>query len=322
LGGNTWPKGDAYQQGGGSIWVTGTYDPEQNLLFFGTGNPGPDYFSGRREGDNLFTASLVAVDLDTGKLKWHYQFTPHDLWDWDATQTSVLVDHEWEGAPRKLMLHADRNGFFYVFDRRDGSLLLAKRFVENLTWASGIGADGRPQKLPHQEPSASGTKVCPSQDGATNWYSPSFNPTTGLYYVQTFEKCSLYFKSDQGPWEKGREYLGGTQRTLPDPKPRRILRAIDIRTGTIAWELAQPGPAISWGGTLTTATGLVFVAEEGGALMAVDAKSGEPLWSFETNQTWRASPMTYMFDGRQYIAIASGPNIVAFSVADSSKILR
>jgi alcohol dehydrogenase (cytochrome c) len=320
-GSETW-RGKDIEHGGAPTWFTGSYDKVLDLVYWPTGNPTKEYNGDDRLGDNLFANSIVALDRKTGKRVWHYQFTPHDLWDWDATQTSVLVDHEWEGAPRKLMLHADRNGFFYVFDRRDGSLLLAKRFVENLTWASGIGADGRPQKLPHQEPSASGTKVCPSQDGATNWYSPSFNPATGLYYVQTFEKCSLYFKSDQGPWEKGREYLGGTQSTLPDPKPRRILRAIDIRTGAIAWELAQPGPATSWGGTLTTATGLVFVAEEGGALMAVDAKSGEPLWSFETNQTWRASPMTYMFDGRQYIAMASGPNIVAFSLADSSKILR
>ena len=140
----------------------------------------------------------MALDRKTGKLKWYYQFTPHDLWDWDATQTSVLVDADWEGQPRRLMLHADRNGFFYVFDRENGKLLLAKAFVRNLTWASGIGADGRPIKLPNQDPTPAGTKVCPSQDGATNWFSPSFNPATGLYYVQTFEKCSIYTKSEQG----------------------------------------------------------------------------------------------------------------------------
>jgi alcohol dehydrogenase (cytochrome c) len=157
--------------------------------------------------------------------------------------------------------------------------------------------------------------VCPSQDGATNWYSPSYNPTTGLYYVQTVEKCSVYTKSDQGDWESGRTYLGGTQRTAPDPKPQRILRAIDIRTGVTAWELAQRGAADSWGGTLTTATGLVFVAEDGGSLMAVDAESGKPLWTFEANVTWKASPMTYMFDGKQYVAVAAGPNIVALAIA-------
>jgi alcohol dehydrogenase (cytochrome c) len=314
-GRETW-QGKDIEHGGAPTWFTGSYDPALDLVYWPTGNPSKEYNGDDRQGDNLYANVVVALDRKTGRRVWHYQFTPHDVWDWDATQTSVLVDHEWQGAPRKLMLHADRNGFFYVFDRRDGALLLAKPFVKNLTWASGIGADGRPQKLPDQEPTAAGTKVCPSQDGATNWYSPSFNPATGLYYVQTFEKCSVYTKSSQGPWEKGQAYLGGTQRTTPDPKPQRILRAIDIRTGRVAWELAQPGPATSWGGTLTTATGLVFVAEEGGALMAVDAESGKPLWTFETNQTWRASPMTYMFDGRQYVAIAAGPNIVALAIMD------
>jgi alcohol dehydrogenase (cytochrome c) len=203
-----------------------------------------------------------------------------------------------------------------VFDRQDGALLLAKPFVKNLTWASGIGSDGRPIKLPNQEPSQAGTKVCPSQDGATNWYAPSFNPKTGLYYVQTFEKCSVYMKSAQGPWESGKSYLGGTQLAASDPIPQRILRAIDIRTGKIAWELNQPGPAYSWGGTLTTATGLVFVAEEGGGLMAVDAAAGKPLWSFQTNQTWKSSPMTYTFDGKQYLAVTSGSNVIALAIQD------
>jgi alcohol dehydrogenase (cytochrome c) len=312
-GAETW-QGKDIAHGGAPTWFTGSYDPVLDLVYWPTGNPSKEYNGDDRGGDNLYANSIVALDRKTGQRVWHYQFTPHDVWDWDATQTSVLVDHEWRGAPRKLMLHADRNGFFYVFDRRDGALLLARPFVRNLTWASEIGADGRPVKLPNQEPTAAGTKVCPSQDGATNWYSPSFNPATGLYYVQTFEKCSVYFKSAQGDWEKGREYLGGTQRTAPDPKPQRILRAIDIRTGAIAWELAQPGPGTSWGGTLATATGLVFVAEEGGGLMAVDAESGTPLWALETNQTWRASPMTYMFDGKQYIAIAAGPNVIALAI--------
>jgi alcohol dehydrogenase (cytochrome c) len=212
------------------------------------------------------------------------------------------------------MLHANRNGFFYVFDRTDGALLLAKRFIRKLTWASGIGSDGRPIKLPDQEPSPAGTFVCPSQDGATNWYSPSFNPATGLYYVQTNEKCSIYTKSEQGEWESGKTYLGGSQRTAPDPKPQRILRAIDIRTGAIRWELAQPGRADSWGGTLTTATGLVIFGEDSGNLMAVDAESGKPLWSFPTNHTWKASPMTYVFDGTQYVAVAAGGQVLAFAV--------
>jgi alcohol dehydrogenase (cytochrome c) len=317
-GSETW-QGKDIAHGGAPTWFTGSYDPVLDLVYWPTGNPTKEYNGDDRQGDNLYANTILALDRKTGRRVWHYQFTPHDLWDWDATQTSVLVDAEWEGRPRKLMLHANRNGFFYVFDRQDGALLLAKQFIRNVTWATGIGADGRPVKVPGQEPSAAGTKVCPSQDGATNWFSPSFNPATGLYYVQTYEKCSVYTKSDQGDWEGGRTYLGGTQRTARDPKPERILRAIDIRTGAIAWELPQPGPADSWGGTLTTATGLVLVAADGGGLMAVDAESGKPLWAFQTNQTWKASPMTYMFDGRQYVAVAAGPNIIALAITDQEK---
>lgn len=314
-GSETW-KGKDIEHGGAPTWFTGSYDPELDLVYWPVGNPSKEYNGDDRQGDNLYSASLLALERRTGKLRWHYQFTPHDLWDWDATQTSVLIDADWQGQPRRLLLHASRNGFFYVFDRADGTLLLAKPFVRNLTWASGIGADGRPIRLPNQDPSAAGTKVCPSQDGATNWFSPSFNPGTGLYYVQTFEKCSIYTKRDDSVWESGKSYLGGSQRTAPDPKPARVLKAIDIRTGAIRWELPQPGPGNSWGGTLTTATGLVIFGEEGGALMAADAATGAPLWSFPTNQSWKASPMTYSFDGRQYVAVASGPNIIAFALRD------
>ena len=191
-------SGKDIEHGGAPTWFTGSYDPELDIVYWPTGNPAKEYNGDDRKGDNLYAGSILALQRATGKLKWHYQFTPHDLWDWDATQTSVLVDADWQGKPRKLMLHANRNGFFYVFDRTDGKLLLAKQFIKPLTWASGIGADGRPVKLPNQEPSPGGTKVCPSQDGATNWYSPSFNPATGLYYVQTNEKCSIYTKKDQG----------------------------------------------------------------------------------------------------------------------------
>ena len=312
-GSETW-QGKDIEHGGAPTWFTGSYDPDLDMVYWPSGNPSKEYDGTDRKGDNLYAGSILALDRKTGKLKWHYQFTPHDLWDWDATQTSVLVDADWQGQSRKLMLHADRNGFFYVFDRRDGTLLLAKQFIKNLTWASGIGSDGRPIKLPNQEPTPGGTKVCPSQDGATNWFSPSFNPATGLYFVQTFEKCSIYTKSEQGEWQSGKSYLGGSQRIAPDPKPQRILRAIDIRTGAIRWELPQPGPGNSWGGTLATASGLVLFGEDGGGLMAADAATGKPLWMFQTNHTWKASPMTYMFDGRQYVAVAAGSNIIALTI--------
>jgi alcohol dehydrogenase (cytochrome c) len=312
-GSETW-EGRDIDHGGAPTWFTGSYDPELDMVYWPTGNPAREYNGDLRKGDNLYSDSILALDRRTGALKWHFQFTPHDLWDWDATQTSVLVDATWNGAPRKLMLHASRNGFFYVFDRRDGTLLLAKQFIRTLTWASGIGADGRPIKLPNQEPSPAGTKVCPSQDGATNWYSPSFNPATGLYYIQTFEKCSIYTKNDDADWKPGKTYLGGSQKTAPDPKPQRILRAIDIRTGAVKWELPQQGPAFSWGGTLATASGLVIFGEDGGALMAADAVTGTPLWSFETNHNWKASPMTYMFDRKQFVAVVAGGNVMAFGV--------
>jgi alcohol dehydrogenase (cytochrome c) len=311
----TW-EGKGIEHGGAPTWFTGTYDRELDTIYWPTGNPSAEYYGDDRGGDNLYSDCILALDAKTGKLKWYYQGTPHDLWDWDATETPVVVNADWQGRPRKLLLHANRNGFFYVFDRADGKLLLAKPFIDKLTWASGVGADGRPIKLPNQEPSPKGTLVCPSQDGATNWYSPSFNPATGLFYLQTFEKCSIYSKAAPGAWQAGREYLGGSQRTAPEPQPVRILRAIDIGTGKIAWQLPQPGPADSWGGTLTTATGLVIFAEEGGSLMAADAGTGTVLWSFPANQIWKASPMTYSIDGRQFIAIASGPNVIAFGLSD------
>jgi alcohol dehydrogenase (cytochrome c) len=315
-GAETW-KGKEIDHGGGPTWFTGSYDPALDIVYWPTGNPSQEYNGDLRPGDNLYSDSILALDRKSGKLKWHYQFTPHDLWDWDSTETPVLIDAQWQGRPRKLMLHADRNGFYYVFDRATGELLLAKQFLKNVTWASGIGADGRPVKLPNQEPTEAGTRVCPSQDGATNWYSPSFNPATGLFYFQTNEKCSIYTKRDQPEWAAGKTYLGGSERTAPDLPPHRILRALDYQTGAIKWELPHSGAADTWGGTLSTASGLVFFAEETGSFMAADATTGKPLWSFSANTpNWHASPMAYQFDGKEYIAIISGGNILAFALPD------
>jgi alcohol dehydrogenase (cytochrome c) len=311
---NTW-KGTDIDHGCAATWFTGTYDATLNLLYWPTGNPCPDYDGGQREGDNLYSDSILALDPKTGTLKWHFQYTPHDLWDWDAQQPPVLVDTDWGGQPRRLLLHANRNGFFYVLDRATGTLLLAKPFVKKLTWAREIGADGRPVLNPNQQPSPESTKVCPAVEGATNWFSTSFNPATGLYYVQALEKCTIYTKTPS-QWEQGKSYYSGSTRTVPDETPQKVLRAIDIKTGTIAWELPQIGPAHSWGGTLTTAGGLVFFGEDSGALMAVDAASGTPLWQFQTNSTWKASPMTYVFDGKQHIAVASGSSIIAFALVE------
>lgn len=314
-GSETW-KGKAIEHPSAVTWFTGTYDPQLDTVYWPTGNPGPDYNDDERGGDNLYSCSILALDAKTGKLKWYYQFTPHDVWDWDATEPPVLVDANWQGQPRKLLIQANRNGFFYVLDRVAGKLLLAKPFVKKLTWATEIGSDGRPIPAENREPpNAKGTRVCPSQDGASNWFSTSYNPATGLYYVQALEACSIYSKQPV-EWQAGRGYLGGNERRVPDEVRQKVLRAIDIQTGRIAWELPQVGRSDSWGGTLATANGLVFFCEDSGMFEAVDAASGKPLWHFQTNQLWKASPMTYVFDNKQYLAVANGQNIIAFGLME------
>jgi alcohol dehydrogenase (cytochrome c) len=311
----TW-KGKDIDHPCAATWLTGTYDPALDTLYWPTGNPCPDYDGAERQGDNLYSDSILALEPATGRLKWYFQYTPHDLWDWDAQQPPVLIDAAWDGAPTRLLLHANRNGFFYVLDRTNGKLLLAKPFVKKLTWAKEIGPDGRPVLIPGQVPSTEGTKVCPAVEGATNWFSTSFNAATGLYYVQALEKCTVYTRKPSD-WVQGQSYYSGSTRNAQDEPPQKVLRAIDIKTGAIAWELPQTGPANSWGGTLSTAGGLVFFGEDSGALMAVDASTGSPLWHFQTNTSWKASPMTYVFDERQHIAVASGSTIISFALVDA-----
>ncbi|HYW45806.1 MAG TPA: PQQ-binding-like beta-propeller repeat protein [Bryobacteraceae bacterium] len=314
-GSETW-IGKGIEHPSADTWFTGAYDSQLGLLYWPTGNPGPDYNDDERGGDNLYSCSILALDAKTGKLKWYYQATPHDVFDWDATEPLVLVDADWQGQARKLLIQANRNGFFYVFDRTSGKLLLAKPFVTKMTWATGVAPDGRPIRNPSQAmPSAEGAKVCPSQDGATNWFSTSYNPAAGLFYVQTLEKCTVFTKRPV-EWEAGRGYLGGSARNVPDETPHKILRAIKIQTGDIAWELPQVGRGDSWGGTLASAAGLVFFGDDSGMFMAADALTGKPLWQFQTNQLWKASPMTYVFDGKQYFAAAAGQNIFAFGLLD------
>jgi PQQ-dependent dehydrogenase (methanol/ethanol family) len=310
-GSETW-QGTALAQhgGGGATWMTGTFDPETNTVFWGAGNPYPAMNGDERKGDNLYSDSLLALDAATGKLRWYYQFTPHDLYDWDAGQTPMLVNHRFRGQNRKLLIQANRNGFFYVFDRIDGKLLLAEKFVDRLTWASGIGKDGRPVRIPGQEPTHHGTKVCPNVLGATNWPSMAFSPATGYFYLMAREACGIYTKPPS--W---------------NPKPvalepgQMFLRALDIETGKRLWEVPQIGAADSWGGVLSTG-GVVFFGEDSGALGAVDAKTGKDLWHIQTNasaalgdgHSWRSSPMTFAAGGRQYIAFAAGPNILCFGL--------
>ena len=313
-GSETW-GGKAIAHGGAVTWFTGSYDAAADVVFWQTGNPGPDYNGKERQGDNLYSDCVLALERKTGKLKWYYQFTPHDTHDWDATEPLLLVDANWHGQPRKLLLTGNRNGFFYLFDRTEGQLLLVKPFVQKLNWAKEIGSDHRPV-LVELEKVGKGDKVCPSQDGATNWYSSAFSPKTGLFYFQTLEKCDVY--TDGGPveWEAGKGYLGGSQHMAPGEVPKKVLRALDIQTGKIAWEYPQVGKGESWGGALATASGLVFFCEDSGLFMAVDAENGKPLWSFQANQNWKASPMTYQFDGAQHVAIASGQTITSFALPE------
>ncbi len=300
----TW-RGKAIAHGGGATWLTGSYDPASDTLYWPTGNPYPDTDGSERIGDNLYTNCVLALDAKTGKLKWHFQFTPHDLWDWDATEPLVLVDAPWKGRDRKLLLQANRNGYFYVLDRTTGEFLLGAPFVKRLTWATGIDPKGRPIVNPAAKPSLGGTMVCPAVRGATNWYSTAYNPTTKLFYVMAVEDCNMYRQA--GNW-----FVPFNDPANP---PAKVLRALDIETGKIVWEVPQIGaPEANYSGVLSTGGGLLFYGESGGDFAAADAKTGKTLWHFNTGQAWKASPMTYTVKGRQYVAIAAGGNILAFTL--------
>jgi alcohol dehydrogenase (cytochrome c) len=310
-GAETW-KGSAIDHPGAATWMTGSYDAELDTLYWAIGNPGPDMMGDDRQGDNLYSDSVVALDPKTGRRKWHFQFTPHDVHDYDAQQPIVLVDATWQGKPRKLLLQANRNGYFYVLDRVSGEFLSGTPFIKTITWASGLTKDGRPIVVPNMEPTPEGRRVCPSLEGASNWYSASYSPRTGLFYVQTNDKCGIYTRVDQ-QWEAGKGFMGGTFGPAPEPA-QRVLRALDALTGKVVWERPQFGTVESWGGVLSTAGDVVIYCDDSGALSAADARTGKVLWSFQTSQVWKSSPMTYVFDNRQLVAVASGPSILAFGL--------
>ena len=309
---SSWPQNsDAYKRGGGSIWVTGSYDPEQNLVFFGTGNPGPDYYSQNREGDNLYTASLVALDADTGKAKWHYQFTPHDVHDWDSTQVPVLADLPINGQTRKVVMFANRNGFFYTIDRVTGKIIVAKPFVET-TWAKEIGPTGRPVLLPGNIPDENGTKTCPDLGGGTNYMSPSYDPSTRTFFVTARETCATYYSWEQ-PFQPGVQWESGATQRPRGQVNFGALRAIDPATGERKWEFRYP--TVSSSGVLSTASGLVFNADGDGNILAFDSRTGKNLWHYQTGSGIRATAgTTYMLDGKQYLLVPSGSTLVAFAL--------
>jgi PQQ-dependent dehydrogenase (methanol/ethanol family) len=286
---------------GGSTWLTGTYDKETDTLYWATGNPWPDRDDRDRPGDNLFTDCILALNPHTGALKWYFQFTPHDTADRDATEPPVLIDTEYRGQPRKLLLHADRNGFFYVLDRTNGEVLLAKTFLHRVNWATGIGPDGRPQLAAQPATASSRERGCP--DNAANWSSTAFNPTTRLYYLMTLEDCHAIEPPN-------------SQKAPEDAPGERYMRAIDIDSGEVAWEIPQTGPVIlkTWSGVLATAGGVVFYGDPNGAFVAVDDHKGKTLWHFDTNVGMKASPMTYAVDGKQFVAVAAGSTFLCFGL--------
>jgi len=310
-GSESWP-GDAYLRGCGTTWMPGTYDPDLNTLFWGTSNPCPDFDGDPRPGDDLYTDSLLALDPDTGKLKWHFQFTPHDLFDYDATETAVLIDTTYKGRPRRLLAEANRNGFFYLLDRTDGQFLSAVRFVELLNWAKGIDAEGRPIRT-DVEPTSQGTRVCPGFSGATNWYAPSYNPDTKFFYFLALEHCDLYFKKAE-KFQEGRAYYSTGVKHSPGDDRKRILLAYDLESDKPAWRYPQVGNGHGFAGTMTTKGGLVFFGDDAQSFEAVDARTGAPLWHFNTGQNLHASPMSYAVNGKQYIAIAAGSDIFSFAL--------
>ena len=308
-GNDTWP-GDSWKTGGGSTWVTGSYDPELNLVYWGVGNPGPDWNPDSRRGDNLYTCSLVALDGDTGKLKWHFQFTPNDSHDWDATHVPVLFEADVRGTQRKLVAVANRNAFYYVLDRSSGEFIAGRPYAKQ-TWAKGLDDRGRPIVIPGTEPSEAGTLVWPNLNGATVWFSPSYSPPEGLLYVAVREIASIYFKR-KAEYKPGTFFAGGGESDSPDGAQSGAIRALEATTGEMRWEFKMH--TAPWAGVLSTAGGLVFSGSDEGNFFALDAKTGKPLWDFQTGGGIAANPVSFNIDGKQCIAIAAGRVLYVFGL--------
>lgn len=313
-GSESWP-GDSWKHGGASTWTTGSFDPDLNLVYWGTGNPGPDFSGDQRLGDNLYSCSMLALDLDTGKLKWHFQYTPHDTRDWDSTQVPVLLDSSFNGQPRKLLLHANRNGFYYVLDRATGEFLLAKPYVKQ-TWAKGFDSKGRPVLLPGQEPTIDGNEsIWPGVDGANNWMSPSYSPLTNLLYVAAREERRRFFKSEVPEFKPGESFMGGGggggARFRPEESWGKVLAMVP-ETGEIKWEHRILTP--QWAGVLSTAGNLVFSSGMQGNFFALDAQTGKELWHFNGGDKVYASPITFLSRGKQYISLPIGDVLIAFGL--------
>ncbi len=306
----TW-AGDSWRTGGSPTWITGSYDPELNLVYWGTGNPGPDWNGDVREGDNLYSDSVLALDGDTGEMSWYFQFTPHDEHDWDAIQVPVLADIELDGETRKAMLWANRNGFYYTLDRETGKFLLGKPFAKQ-TWAEGLDENGRPIRRPNTSPSQEGTLVSPMAGGGTNWWSPAFSPRTGLMYVDAFDGEAVFFNREQAYNEGDNFTGGGTETPLPIEHYQSAIRAIDPTTGDVRWEF--PITPRSRAGVLATAGDLVFSASVDGYFYALDARTGAPLWHISLGGPVNAQPMSYAVNGQQYVSMTIGNTLYTFGL--------
>jgi alcohol dehydrogenase (cytochrome c) len=327
-GHETW-KTDAWKTGGGPIWMTGTYDPELNLTYWGTGNPGPDWNPAQRPGDNLYTDSAIAIDPDTGKMKWHFQFTPNDPYDYDSVQVPVLVDMNYRGRPAKLMLWGNRNGYFYVLDRETGRFLSGTPFVK-VNWSSGLDERGRPILTP-QPP---GQPTYPGNQGGTNWYPPTYSPRTGLFYLSAWENYRTIYQPQEQKYEEGRFFVGGgftvagpVPNATPGPGLRRgpinnwtdavgsgPVLALDPQTGEQKWRF--PMTDVSDSGLLTTASDLLFTGGREGYFQVLDARTGALLWKTNLGGQIVSAPMTYQVDGKQYVAAVAGLNLVSFALRD------
>ena len=306
---------DAYLHGGAPIWVTGSYDPNTNLTMWGTGNAGPDYNGDNRPGDNLYSSSVIAVDADTGKLKWHYQFSPHDEFDWDSTQVPVLADIDFKGSPRKVMMWANRNGVFYVLDRTNGQFLLGKSFVKT-NWLTGFDEKGRPMRAPGILPTVAGTLVYPGNQGGPNWYNPSFSPVTGLFYIPAWENSSSTYRKGEDPpeFQDGQSFTGqGPGRGGTGDEVFSSIVAMDPNTGDRKWAF-KLGAASTEGGVLTTASNLLFAGGRDGQFVALDARDGKLLWETNLGPSVSAGPMTYMVNGKQYLSIQCGSALYTFAL--------
>ena len=308
-GHETW-SGDDWKTGGGATWVTGAYDPDLKLVYWGVGNPGPDWNGDVRPGDNLYTCSFLALDAGTGELRWHFQFTPHDTHDWDATHVPILFDAMVSGQKRKLISVANRNAFYYVLDRTNGEFIAGRPYARQ-TWAEGLDAKGRPILAPNSQPTEEGALIYPNANGATVWLSPSYSAQTGLVYVPVREIGANYFKRNT-LYRAGMMFAGGGENELPPDDSWGAIRALQAETGEMRWEFKLFSPP--WAGVLSTAGGLVFSGSDEGNFYALDAESGKPLWDFQTGGSISANPVAFTIDGHQCIAIASDRVLYVFSL--------